>query len=143
MATTNMIQLAVYTVIHAIDAAAAPAVVAAAAENASPGAITRNARSLAREGLTLLLAQAESPPNAAPTHAAGGLAPNPARALTPNPARALTPNPARALTQNPARHLTPDLGRSARSLSPATRNARSRARSRARSPSLARRSARR
>ena len=135
MATTNMIQLAVYTVIHAIDAAAAPAVVAAAAENASPGAITRNARSLAREGLTLLLAQAESPPNAAPTHAAGGLAPNPARALTPNPAR--------ALTQNPARHLTPDLGRSARSLSPATRNARSRARSRARSPSLARRSARR
>jgi hypothetical protein len=114
--------------IHAILAVAPEAVLAAEAEDASAGAITRNARRAAR-GLARGLARVAVTRLA---HAERDVALTPNLAVSPPSAplaharRSLTPNPARSLAPNRARR-----SRSARSLSPAT------------SPSRARRSARR
>jgi hypothetical protein len=110
--------------IHAILAVAPAAVLAAEAEDASAGAITRNARRAAR-GLARVavtrLAHAERDVALTPN-----LAVSPPSAPLAHARRSVTPNPARSLALNRARR-----SRSARSLSPAT------------SPSRARRSARR
>lgn len=133
--TTSMAQNMVvnWATLEETAAVKAPAVVAAtAAEDASAGAITKSARSLAKKGLIRLAhaegdltrlapTLAERAPSTPPAHAARSLTPDlAARSLSPDhAARNLAPSPARR-------------PRSARSLSPATR----------RSPSLARRSPR-